>query len=274
MLQTQAESPELDIDAIRRVSVHVPRAASRLPAHAVQALAMEVVERLPANLEASAKVSVAVAPEEIERLTMALVSEDPDAAAILISRTRARGASAADIYLLHLAAAAQLLGEKWQADELSFLEVTIGTGRILAIIRGMREVLAVKRAYRERMVIFAAVPGELHTIGITMATELFRQEGWDIQLLLGETHEEILDAVRKSDALVVCLTAHGTSSIAALVRLIAGIRILNPAVLILISGKIAENAMDILELSGADGVATDFPSALSEVKRLYELANS
>lgn len=272
MLQGQRASPELEIDAIRRASAHLPRVAASLPSQAVQALANEVVERLPANLEASGKVSVSVTPEEIERLASALVSEQPDAAAILISKIRAKGASVADVYLLHLAAAARRLGEKWQANEVSFLEVTIGTGRILAIMRGMREMLKAKRPYRERAAIFAAVPGEQHTIGITMASDLFRQEGWDIQLLLGETHEEILDTILKSDALVVCLTAHGTSSIAALVRLIAGIRILNPAVMILIGGKIVEEASDIIELSGADGVATDYPTALNEVKRLYELA--
>ena len=106
-----------------------------------------------------------------------------------------------------------------------------------------------------------------------MASDLFEREGWEIELLVGLEHEEILAEIAKSEALVVGLTAHGAQSLRALVRLIAGIRISNPAVFILVSGHIVQEAKDVVELIGADGLAQDIPSALLEAKRLFDLAH-
>ena len=107
-----------------------------------------------------------------------------------------------------------------------------------------------------------------------MASDLFRQEGWEIELLLGLGHNEIIGKIGKSDAQVVGLTSHGTQSLGALVKLIVGIRVINPAVYVLISGHIVEEAKDLIELTGADGFARAIPSALSEAKRLSDLTYS
>ena len=102
----------------------------------------------------------------------------------------------------------------------------------------------------------------------------YDQDGSEVELLLGLGHDEIVEKVRESDALVVGLTAHGARSMAALVRLIAAIRIVNPAVYILVSGNIVEDADDLIELTGADGFAKDVDTGLSEMQRLLDLANS
>lgn len=267
-------SPALDLKAISEASIQLQTLTARLPPDAVQAFANEVVDRLSRNLRGSDRIAIPVSTELIERLCEALVSNDPHAGARMISEIRADGSTVPDIYTLYLAAAARRLGEKWVSDHLTFMEVTIGSSRILAIMRGLRDCLRVRRAIVERMALFAAVPGEHHTIGITMASDLFRRDGWEIEMLVGLGHEEILEKINASEALVVGLSAHGAQSLGALVRLIAGIRVVDPSVYIIVSGHIVEEAKDLIALTGADSLAADIPEALAEAKRLFDLANA
>jgi len=264
---------EFDFDEIRHASDQLQTLTARLPVDAVQSLANEVVQRLSAKPMSSNEVADTIPTTAIEQLCSALISDDPDAAAVLISEIRGDGTSVADVYQLYLAAAARRLGEMWASDDLSFVEVTIGTSRILAIMRSLRSAFRADLLTKERALIFATVPDEQHTIGITMAADIFRREGWEIELLVGDTHEGILDRVSTSDALVVGLTAHGSQSLAGLIRLVLAIRIVNPTAYVLISGNIIEDAEDIITLTGADGFASDIDTALVEVERLYELAD-
>ena len=190
----------------------------------------------------------------------------------MISGIQEDGTSISDLYLLYLAEAADRLGEKWLSDELTFAEVTIGTTRILAIMRGLRRSLEARWRPQERLALFASVPDEQHTIGITMAADLFRREGWELELVTGASHNEIVERVTQSEAMVVGLTAHGDRSLEALLKLLLAIRVTNPTTYVLVSGNIVDEASDILSLTGADACASDISSALSEMKRLEELA--
>lgn len=267
-------SPIPDLAAIRDASNRLQVLTTHLPPKALQALAQEVVSRLSANLHVSKVANAPIAPEDIERLCSALVSDSPDSAGIMVAALRDKGTPIADIYQLHLAAAARRLGELWESDELSFVEVTIGASRILGIMYSLRDAFRATRVLEEHLVVFAAVPGEKHTIGITMAADIFRRDGWEVELLLGASHDEIVEKVRLTDALVVGLTAHGARSLAPLVRLIAAIRIVNPAVYILVSGNIVDDADDLIELTGGDAFAKDIDTGLSEMERLLDLANA
>ena len=264
--------PELGV--ILDASNRLQTLTTQLPPKALQALAYEVLSRMSANHYALEVANAPIAAEYIERLCSALVSESPDKAALMISELRQNGTPIADIYQLHLTAAARRLGEMWESDELSFVDVTIGASRILAIMYSLRDAFRVTRTLNGQLAVFAAVPGERHTIGISMAADLFRGDGWDVELLLGSTHDEIVEKVKIGDALVVGLTAHGALSMEPLVRLIAAIRIVNPAVYILVSGNIVEEADDLIELTGADGFANNIDTGLSEMQRMLELANS
>lgn len=274
MPQALREPFVLDLNAVSEASDQLQTLTAKLPADAVQAFANEVVARLSENYRTRDVVAVPVPSEEIERLCAALVSEDPHAGARMISEIRADGITVPNLYLLYLAEAARRLGEKWVSDDLTFLEVTIGSSRILAIMCGLRDSLRARRVFDDRVAIFAAVPGEHHTVGITMASDLFRRDGWEIELLVGLEHKKILAKVDASEALIVGLSAHGAASLGALVRLIAGIRIVNPAAYILISGNIVDEAKDLLALTGADGLAADIPAALIEAERLLDLAHA
>jgi methanogenic corrinoid protein MtbC1 len=198
------------------------------------------------------------------------LSRDVDAGAAVIARLQADGVPIDEIYTLYLAAAARRMGEKWESDEISFTDVTSAASRILAILRALRDPFRSTRLISDRSALFVAVPDEQHTIGVTMAADLFRREGWDVDLLIGGSHDDIIDRVRTSDALVVGLTAHGRQSLPALIRLILAIRVVNPAVNVLVCGHVVEEADDVIALIGADGYASDVPTAILKMQGLHD----
>jgi methanogenic corrinoid protein MtbC1 len=263
--------PSLDLDQFRKAAMRLDLLASRLPRDAVQALADEAIGRMAASLRPVAPTAQVPSPAQIDELCSALLSRDLDAGAAAISQLEAERVSIEEIYTVYLAATARRMGELWEKDQISFSEVTVGASRILAIMRSMREAHISKRRLSTRSALFAAVPDEQHTIGITMAADLFRREDWDIELIVGAAHEEIIDRVRRSDALVIGLTAHGLQSLTALLKLIVAIRIVNPAIHVLVCGAIVDGAEDILDLTGADGFVTDVPSALVKMSMLHDM---
>jgi methanogenic corrinoid protein MtbC1 len=264
----------VEFDAVREANDNLDMLASKMPPDALEEFAREVVARLSTNV-VSGDVAATLPPAaKIDELCDTLVAPDPDAGALLIAQIQSGGVSTSDIYLLYLAAAARRLGDRWDTDELSFTQVMIGTNRILAIMRGLRNAFRSEGSVRDRRAIFASVPGEEHVVGVSMAADLFAEDGWTVELLVGRTHDEVVDSVGRSEAVVVGLSGHGERSLPALVRLIHAIQVSRPAVRILVSGNIADVAGQDIALAGADAIVTSIPTAMSELRRLRREALS
>jgi methanogenic corrinoid protein MtbC1 len=58
-------------------------------------------------------------------------------------------------------------------------------------------------------VIFASVPGDQHTLGIRMAADLFRNDGWEIVLKIGLSQDELIADIRKRPRCIVGLSIGG-----------------------------------------------------------------
>ncbi len=110
-----------------------------------------------------------------------------------IERARAQGASVETVYLAYLAEAAGKMGVWWEEDEVSFVDVTFGTGQIYAITRGLKTLFCAPLAnLTQPQAFFAAVPGEDHFLGVSMAADLFRKHGWDIEFGCDLDHDAIV----------------------------------------------------------------------------------
>lgn len=247
---------------------------ARLPEDAVKSLAREVLGRLAEHFQAKA-IANPLSEGFVEALTEALISSDPNEAARLITKEQQGSLRDEHHYVSVLAAAARMLGDWWNLDRINFAQVTIGSGRIYAILRGLRPVLArspVKLSGKSAL--FATVPDEDHTLGIRMATHMLRDEGWDIELAVGMTHEELVEQIAKSDHVVVGLSAGGVRSLPSLARLVVAIRLWSPKALILISGQVVEEARHTVELMTPNGIAANFENAHAELERLWDLATT
>jgi methanogenic corrinoid protein MtbC1 len=245
-----------------------------LPEEAIESLAREVMTRLSWRAAKLKHHHDLPSQIEIERFCRALVWEDRDAATSYIGRIRREGVSVEVIYLSYLARAAQRLGEWWESDAATFAEVTIGTSRIYAIMRALRSQTMAIPATGRKSAAFASVPDEDHTLGVTMAADLFRQRGWEIDLKVGLTYDELVRQLAESHAMLIGLSASGQHSLATLARLIVALRLSNPTAMILVSGHIVATDRDTLSMLDVDGLATDYEGALSEMERLSALLSA
>jgi methanogenic corrinoid protein MtbC1 len=238
-----------------------------LPEAEVRKLAAQVVANLNHRLSTHNGDVGLPSSEELDALCTALISSDEDNAMELVLQFRRDGVALETIYVHHLAEAARRLGAWWEEDRVSFVDVTVGTGRIFAIICALRTNYLLPPRIRNAA-LFATVPGEDHRLGIEMAAELFRDKGWHIDVLVGRTQDEILSTAVRLDAGVIGLSASAEQALPALAELIITLRIKMPTALILVSGPVVDIAGEIVKNLGVDLATSD----LNEARRFLEEA--
>ncbi|WP_306116510.1 MULTISPECIES: B12-binding domain-containing protein [unclassified Roseovarius] len=270
MFKSNAEPGPIELDAYLRSQTNIRRLKASLPDDLVASLAREVIMRLASRDRSLDAVPHDPIPGELEALCTALISDDDTAAAEIISGVRADGTPPDVVYLKYLAAAARMLGEWWIEDRADFVQVTIGTGRMFAIMRGMRHLFVSNVPAPGKTAIFASVPGEDHTLGVRMAADIFRKEGWEIALKIGLDHDELVTEVERSPGRIVGLSIGGRHSVDALSRLVVALHICSPGTPLLVSGQNIDAIRPLLSLMGLDGVAGDIDEAKEQMAALSD----
>jgi methanogenic corrinoid protein MtbC1 len=260
----------IDIDLFRRTAQLFAAKRMVLPQDAVATVASEIVRRLAeAKLRRPDVKAPEIAQDRIEAFCDLLIQPDPAAALGFIADRRAEGLTRQGVYLGYVSGAARCLGERWDRDEVSFMAVTSGTGHLYALMRAMRaEGPDQTRFDSRRDALFATVPGEDHGIGITMAADLFRQAGWQIDLETGTDHDRLLARVEATAPQVIGLSLSTENRLDALVRLVVAIRLVLPGALIGVAPGFSVDADRLRALVDIDLVFTDAPSAFRELERL------
>ncbi|MBY5935374.1 cobalamin-dependent protein [Tateyamaria omphalii] len=230
-----------------------------MPTGSVEDLAREVLARL--NRPASEKLAEQPAADQIDAFCYALLSNDDQAGAMFIQEVRRAGASVEVIYLKYLADAACQLGRWWDEDRVSFTDVTRGTSRLYAIMHAMRHHVPITAPATAKSAHFVSVPGETHTLGVRMAADLFRRDGWDVTLLIGKSHEELVAEIGESHSIVIGISAAGGHALDALSKLVVALRLEKPDAALFVSGQILETDADTVSLMDIDGMAHDFETA-------------
>lgn len=156
---------------------------------------------------------------------------------------------------------AKQIGLLWNDDKVTFLEATIGATRIYSYIRYRRRpALPVTRMAR-RAATFVLVPGDMHTLGISAATDVFRSRGWDITLLVGHTHEELVAQFEGSNDVNFGFSAGSGSSLGALGRIVVSLTVARPNAHVVVSGQIASARDEVMRLPGVDACEQDLEAA-------------
>lgn len=262
-------SDPISAELLNRVMGAVEGARHKMPEDALRALAQEVLERVARQSPLQA--AKPAPARDIEALCDALLSEDRQAASDYILHAQARGIGVEALCLSYLGVAAARLGQMWDDDHVSFLQVTVAVGRIYALMRSLRRSLPVPALTEGRVATFVSVPGEDHTLGVAMAAELLRTKGWDIELLLGLGHNRLVDELAVSQPRLLGISCNGKRSLASLTRLLVALKLSMPAMRILVCGQVDPADVELIGISGADSVAIGFEAAAAELERLAQL---
>ena len=234
-------------------------------------LAEEVVRRIVCRESGSDARPHVPSAQEIEALCRALLARDDGASAEGIMGALPENSPNELICQHYLAAAARRLGEWWTEDRASFAEVTVATGRILEMLRKTMATAPLGTTDpREVTVVFASVPGEQHTLGIRMAAELFRGDGWEIALKIGLNQEDLLAEIEKMPRCIVGLSIGGRHSLDRLCRLVEGLHARCPHAAIVVSGQAIEDIRPRLAALGLDGIAGGIDEAKEHISALWD----
>lgn len=256
----------IELDVVDASAQKLRDLKARLPIDQVEALANEVISQVAMV----APVTHADSPPEaaITELAQALVSKNEFAGEDFIRAVRAEGTTIEDVYLKYLAAAAKMLGDWWIVDRVSFAEVTIGASRIYGIMRGLRRNNGRFVTERQKTAVFASVPDETHTLGVAMAADLFRDDGWDVSLRIGLSHDALLDEIERLDCRLIGLSVSGEHSLRSLSKLVIALHIRLPATPILVAGQSIEEVSPLIDLMGVDGVVSTIEDARTLARTL------
>ena len=265
LLDTEVFARSTSIFSIKR---------SVLAPEAVQALAGDIVRRLAQSAARFPDFDIPpLGDEAMAAFCDTLIQPDPDAALRFIQDRRSEGTTRPGVYLGYISGGARCLGQRWERDELSFLQVTCGTGHLYALMRALRSEIPVARRKFDslRVALFATVPGEDHGIGITVAADLFRQEGWEIGLETGTDHEGLIAHIEHTQPHIIGLSLSTEQRLDALVRLVVAIRLVLPDAIIGVAPSTSVDATRLRDLVDIDLVFSDAATSFQELERILRL---
>lgn len=202
----------------------------------------------------------------------ALVLSDRESAEAYLQNMLRRGVDFEALCLQLLAPTARHLGELWNADLCEFTDVTIALSRLQGLVRYLS--VGARRPQRAggrgHAALLVPVPGEQHTLGLTMVCDFFRSSGWDVWADTPSSPEALLTLVREHSFDLVGFSIGNDKRIQALGELIRTLRSTsrNRAVRVLAGGPLLIERPQIAALVGADGTAADARQAMLEAERL------
>jgi methanogenic corrinoid protein MtbC1 len=253
----------------RSVEVFRNKRNALAPNH-LKDLAAEVVHRLVTmreNREIYAEQDVDA--QQLSAFCDALLHHAPERALSFVANLQAQGVTRQHLRFGLIAGAARLLGERWDRDEVSFVDVTVATGHLYAVMRAVSADLGTRRTpiRPERRAIFASVPGETHTLGVTLAADAFRDAGWEIELKLAESHDSLIQHADQAKPLVIGLSLSTKARLPELIRLVLALRIVTPSAIVGVAPALDMSDDDILQLVDADIVFRHAGRALADLER-------
>jgi hypothetical protein len=204
---------------------------------------------------------------ETKLLARLLVAHDQQAAFAWVAAAYADQGSLATLARRVVEPAARSLGDLWQSDDCSELEVTLGLMRLQSFVRHLHADTPRQPPLRRPMVLVVPQPGELHMLGAALDAELLWRAGWNPRVEFPAS-SDALDALVAStwvDALDLSMSTafRREHKLAQLGETIAHARVasLNPDLVVVVSGRVFGSHDDIASTDAA-AAHTGAPTAV------------
>jgi methanogenic corrinoid protein MtbC1 len=207
---------------------------------------------------------------EIAAFTAMVLVQDVPSLLAVVDEYREGGVPLERIYLDLLAPTARRLGRMWEEDECDFATVTLGLHHLHGLLHACRPAFALEAPEPGRCALLSPAPGEQHVFGLAIVGEFLRHAGWEVTDAMAGSRRELADLVGARWFTVVGLTASSEGLLDSLTGCIRAIRkaSCNPAIGILVGGRIFSDRPELVALVGADAAAGDGRAAVQQAERL------
>ncbi len=165
------------------------------------------------------------------------------------------------------------LGQMWRDDRASFMEVTLATCRVQTFVCEKLGATAKRDRSGEvhGSIAFARPAGESHTLGLTVVTECFRIDGWDVMGGVDlEVGDDLWSLVSEKHIDVLGFTVGSAMQVAPVAEAIEKAKRLsrNPNLVIGVGGYCVISDPDAVKGLGADFIAIDALDAIDTAASL------
>lgn len=145
---------------------------------------------------------------------------------------------------------AREIGALWNGDDISAPQAMTAASRIYSYLRYRHRPGTIPDHGLRKSATFALVPGDMHTVAIAAAADVFRARGWDVTLLIGYSNEELAAHFKNSTDRIFGFAAGSAESLEQLGRLVVALSDLRPEASVLLAGHGAADPSPLLVLPG------------------------
>ncbi len=229
-----------------------------------------------------AEIRPAFVPSTVTKRDIVVLAElalDQEAATLVnhVNGIIRRGVSAEAVLVNYLAPTSRLLGEQWDNDDISFIDVTMAVWRLQEVIHDLAARIPAAAAPEEGALrsLFSVMPGDNHGFGTTVVDECFRRNGWHSRCMTATDERQLIETVSGEWFDLVGLTVSCDHQLADLPKLIGRVRSAsaNRQVAVMLGGGLFNSTDGFAQQHGADLSAPDARAAVDlAVAYIHETA--
>lgn len=204
--------------------------------------------------------------QKLRSFASTFISTDEDERHDALLKLRQDGVAPGDIIDHVVPAAARLLGDQWLADDISFVDVTIGAARLQETVHALSSRMMDQSGdegdHGSRVMLI--VPrAEQHTLGPCVLADQFRRMGYQPTILVDLNLAKITAELRRRRYAMVGISISCRRTLASVKDLVdivkSNVTTVTPVVL---GGSFLDKTANILGVTGAHHTATDARGAL------------
>ena len=270
----QVRQQDSGIERIKSITEPLAPAVARPTESHLQEFA-SVIENIivPRLLMSHVNTNTAMMKEKVSLQNVAVTDfiklttqDDPAAAIDYVRHLMSSGVPFQDVLLELMAPAARVLGERWEEDQASFVEVALGVSRMHRILREFDGVPSHlwSNAGFGRHALLLPTPGEKHSFGLRLVQEFLLRESWTVTNNPVDNVEELGFLVAQEHFDIVGLSLSGQTVIDPFMESIRVIRkrSRNRQVRIIVGGHLFVERPELIESCGSDAYAVDAPATV------------
>jgi corrinoid protein of di/trimethylamine methyltransferase len=206
---------------------------------------------------------------EPQKLYDAILTGDTKTAVAVTREALAAGAEPMDLIGKHMIPAMDEVGRLFQCEEYFVPELLLAARAMKGSLELIRPLLAASGQQPSGRVVIGTVKGDLHDIGKNLVASLLEGGGFEVLDLGADVApEKFVDAVRQSNANIVCLSALLTVTMPAMRTTIEALKQggVRERVKVLVGG--APVTSQFAREIGADGYSESAPGAVSLARQI------